>query len=95
MALILEPNGVILFTFLSLILGPGQVSLVWSEYGHLVCSFGPGFRVQGLSSCFGFGDKVSLPLALVPFSGCVSSPSSEPGVRLLGRCARAMDSLNL
>ena len=77
MAVILEPNGVILFTFLSLILGPGQVYLVWSEYGRLVCSFGPGFRVQGLwgqsVSSPGSGPifRVFLPLALNLESGCL------------------------
>lgn len=91
------PNflSLVLSTFLAPILGPRQLSLVCPESRDLVRSFGPSFRVRGLFSGSRFGDRVSLPLALVPFSGCVSFPASEPGARLLGGCARAMDSLNL
>ena len=71
------------FYLLSLIFRPGQISLARSESRGLVCSFGRGFRVWGLFSGSRFGDKVSLPLALVPFLGCVSFPGSECRDRLL------------
>lgn len=57
--------------------------------------FGPGFRVWELFSGFRFGFKVSFPLSLAPFSGCVSFLGSEPGARLFGSYTGAMDSLNL
>lgn len=37
--------------------------------------------------------QLSLPLTQVPFSGCASFPGSESRARLLGGCARLMDSL--
>ena len=80
--------SLVLFTFLSLIFRPGHISLACSESRGLVCSFGRGFRVWGLFSGSRFRDKVSLPMALVPFLGCVSFPGSECRARLLGGCAR-------
>lgn len=38
---------------------------------------------------------MSLPLALVQFSGCVSFPGSEPEASLFWGCAKATDSLYL
>lgn len=60
------------------------MSLVCPESKGFVLSSGPGFRVRGLFSASRFGDKVSLPLALAPFSWYVSFLGSESRARLLG-----------
>ena len=95
MALILGSNC--FFLWFSLPFWGDQGEYLWYSLnlGALVHSFGPGFRIQGLFSSSRFGDKVSLTLALVPFSGCVSFPGSEPRAKLLRDCARATNLLNL
>lgn len=47
-------------------------------------SFSSCFMVWGLFSGSRFGGKMSLPLALVSFSECVSFPGSDSSARLLG-----------
>ena len=58
-------------------------------------SFGPRLQAPKLFSDSMFRDKMSLPLALIPFSGWVHFPDSEPEVRLLRGIAGIMDSMNL
>lgn len=56
------------------------LDMLWI-YG-LIAFFGPAFRVQEFFSGSRFGDKMSLPLTLAPFSRCVSFSDSEPIVWL-------------
>lgn len=64
--------------------GAKKLSLVCPKSKDLVCCFGSNFRVQEFFSGSRFGDIMFLPLALVPFSGCVSFPCSEHRARLRG-----------
>lgn len=60
------------FYLFDLILRPGKISFICSEYRGLVCFSGPGFKVREIFSGYRFGGKVSLPLSWVPFLVCVS-----------------------
>ena len=66
MALISWPNCVsfilTLFSLLTLILGPGQLSFTGSDSGDKVCFLGTGFRVMPYFFGPGFRDKnISVP----------------------------------
>ena len=75
--------SLVLFSFLTLILGPGHISFTGSDSRDKVCFFGTGFRVR---ACFfgpGFRDKDVVSLTQVSDPGCVSFPDSGFRVRVL------------
>ena len=75
--------SLVLFSFLTLILGPGHISFTGSDSRDKVCFFDTSFRARAHVFSSEFRDKDVSLLAQVSNPGCVSFTGSGFRVRVL------------